>query len=209
MKEAAAANRTRETQPSGMRRGLNGNGNYGELGTRRTYRKGAGRKPSTYCCVRRSSTRRPYICAKHPDWVQVNSRQDSGVRKADLSLVTSSRITLYGLPARGPNGIIGGMNRTVQMSEAEAVAAVAALVEEYRDVCFWFMRQDYRPVTATEAVRALDTLERYGDRQALLARRRTEVMAITTFQRDVLRLLAKARMTRGESYVAGGVALNN
>lgn len=33
-------------------------------------------------------------------------------------------------------------------------------------------------------------------------------MAITTFQRDVLRLLAKARLTRGESYVAGGVALN-
>jgi hypothetical protein len=52
------------------------------------------------------------------------------------------------------------------MSEAEAVAAVVALVEEYRDVCFWFMRQDYRPLTATEAVRALDTLERYGDRQA-------------------------------------------
>ena len=33
-------------------------------------------------------------------------------------------------------------------------------------------------------------------------------MAITTFQRDVLRLIAKARMARGESYVAGGVALN-
>jgi hypothetical protein len=56
------------------------------------------------------------------------------------------------------------MNRAGQLSEVEAIAAVAALVEEYRDVCFWFIRQDYRPVTATEALRALDILERYGDR---------------------------------------------
>jgi hypothetical protein len=55
------------------------------------------------------------------------------------------------------------MKRAIQMSEAEAIAAVVALIDEYRDVFFWFMRQDYRPVTAREAVRAPDTLERHGD----------------------------------------------
>ena len=33
-------------------------------------------------------------------------------------------------------------------------------------------------------------------------------MAVTRVQSDILRLLAKLRRERGESYVAGGVALN-
>ena len=44
--KAAAANRTREIRPSGMRGGLAETWAMAELGTRRTYRKGACRKLS-------------------------------------------------------------------------------------------------------------------------------------------------------------------
>jgi hypothetical protein len=38
-----------------------------------------------------------------------------------------------------------------------------ALVEEYRDQCFWFNRQDYLPHEPDELIRALDQIQRYGD----------------------------------------------
>jgi len=47
------------------------------------------------------------------------------------------------------------------MSIAEKIAA---LVEEYRDRCLWFLRPDYRPTTNEEILRVLDLIERYGDR---------------------------------------------
>jgi len=56
---AAAANRTRESRPSGMRGGLTETWAMVELGTRRTHRKGTCRKLSTYRCARRISTRQP------------------------------------------------------------------------------------------------------------------------------------------------------
>jgi hypothetical protein len=40
---------------------------------------------------------------------------------------------------------------------------VLALVEEYRDRCLWFLREDYVPVATDEILRTLDYIERYGD----------------------------------------------
>lgn len=46
----------------------------------------------------------------------------------------------------------------------EAEAALRDLVDEYRDRCLWFLRRDYYPATAEEAARALDSIQRHGDR---------------------------------------------
>ncbi len=42
--------------------------------------------------------------------------------------------------------------------------ASVSLVEEYRDRCLWFWRRDYVPTTRDEILRALELIERYGDR---------------------------------------------
>jgi hypothetical protein len=41
--------------------------------------------------------------------------------------------------------------------------AVAKLVDEYRQRCLWFLREDYYPGTPSDALRALEYIERYGD----------------------------------------------
>lgn len=46
------------------------------------------------------------------------------------------------------------------------VDEINALVEEYRDRCLWFLKPDFTPTTPDEALRALDLIERYGDRSA-------------------------------------------
>jgi hypothetical protein len=40
---------------------------------------------------------------------------------------------------------------------------LAALVEEYRDRCLWFLRTDYVPRTRQDMLHVLDLIERYGD----------------------------------------------
>jgi hypothetical protein len=45
---------------------------------------------------------------------------------------------------------------------------VNRLVDEYRSRCLWFLRPDYYPATDEDRLRALDYIERYGDRQAFL-----------------------------------------
>jgi hypothetical protein len=47
----------------------------------------------------------------------------------------------------------------------EIANAVRALVDEYRDQCLWFLRADYYPETPEEILRALDYIERHGDRR--------------------------------------------
>jgi hypothetical protein len=51
---------------------------------------------------------------------------------------------------------------------ADVMAEVRKLVEEYRDRCLWFLRRDFVPSNAEEALRVLDLIERYGDRSAYL-----------------------------------------
>ena len=41
--------------------------------------------------------------------------------------------------------------------------SVNALVDEYRVRCLWFLREDYYPLTPTEACRVLESIERHGD----------------------------------------------
>jgi hypothetical protein len=41
---------------------------------------------------------------------------------------------------------------------------LCSLVEDYRDRCLWFLREDYYPETREEILRVLDLIERYGDR---------------------------------------------
>jgi hypothetical protein len=40
------------------------------------------------------------------------------------------------------------------------------LVEEYRDTCLWYLKAGFFPTTPEEALRALNLIERYGDRSA-------------------------------------------
>jgi hypothetical protein len=44
--------------------------------------------------------------------------------------------------------------------------AIRELVDEYRDRCLWFQRPDYYPETPEEILRAIELIERYGDRAA-------------------------------------------
>ena len=46
------------------------------------------------------------------------------------------------------------------------IAAVDEIVDQYRDQCLWFLRQDYYPATNAERLRMLDYIERYGDLDA-------------------------------------------
>ena len=41
---------------------------------------------------------------------------------------------------------------------------IQELIDDYRDQCLWFWRQDYVPETTDEVLDALDLIERYGDR---------------------------------------------
>lgn len=43
---------------------------------------------------------------------------------------------------------------------------VAALVEDYRDRCLWFLRPDYMPKSHEEILQTLTLIKRYGDRSA-------------------------------------------
>jgi len=44
--------------------------------------------------------------------------------------------------------------------------AVDHLVDRYRSICLWFVREDWYPRTPAERLRALDWIERYGDVEA-------------------------------------------
>jgi hypothetical protein len=52
------------------------------------------------------------------------------------------------------------------MNAEETMRNVRTLVAEYRDQCLWFLRPDYFPATTTEALQALDYIQRHGDRNA-------------------------------------------
>ena len=45
-------------------------------------------------------------------------------------------------------------------------AEVRRLVDDYRSRCLWFLRRDYYPATAEEALRVMRLIERHGDRTA-------------------------------------------
>lgn len=51
--------------------------------------------------------------------------------------------------------------------------AVDALVDEYRQRCLWFLREDFYPASLEERLRVLEYIQRHGDREAY--RRAAEV----------------------------------
>jgi hypothetical protein len=62
------------------------------------------------------------------------------------------------------------------MNEVASVGpeqAVDALVDEYRQRCLWFLREDFYPSSLEERLRVLDYIQRHGDREAF--RRAAEV----------------------------------
>lgn len=49
---------------------------------------------------------------------------------------------------------------------AAALREIDRLIEANRLRCLWFLRPDYHPSTDSERLRALEYIERYGDRNA-------------------------------------------
>ena len=88
------------------------------------------------------------------------------------------------------------------------IDSVDRLVDEYRVRCLWFLRPDYYPSTVDERLRVLAYIERHGDREGFRRARMLPNDGSHRLQRTVCRLLAANREASGESYVAGGVALN-
>lgn len=55
------------------------------------------------------------------------------------------------------------------MEESDAIRlAVRSLVERYRSRCLWFVRSDWWPTDVDGIVRALDAIERSGDREGFV-----------------------------------------
>jgi len=53
-------------------------------------------------------------------------------------------------------------------TESDVERAIEALVERYRDQCLWFLRRDYLPTTRQARLRALESIQRHGDREAFI-----------------------------------------
>ena len=54
----------------------------------------------------------------------------------------------------------------VQESDTQAVAEeIDRLVDEYRVTCLWFLREDYKPGTDEQRLRALALIGQHGDRR--------------------------------------------
>jgi hypothetical protein len=49
------------------------------------------------------------------------------------------------------------------MAPASIQEEMKRLVDDYRDRCLWFFREDYYPSTQAEQLRVLDLIQRYGD----------------------------------------------
>jgi hypothetical protein len=50
----------------------------------------------------------------------------------------------------------------------ESMQSLKGLVDEYRDLCLWFLRRDFYPETLGQGLRVLAYIQRYGDREAYL-----------------------------------------
>jgi hypothetical protein len=58
--------------------------------------------------------------------------------------------------------MLAAMDRELE----QVMPAVRGLVDRYRAQCLWFWRADYYPADRAAVLRALNRIQRYGDRQA-------------------------------------------
>jgi len=56
--------------------------------------------------------------------------------------------------------------------ETDIAEKLTPLVNKYRSRCLWFLREDFIPASLEEALLVLNSLEKYGDREAFIEARR-------------------------------------
>jgi len=49
---------------------------------------------------------------------------------------------------------------------------LTVLMRRYRSRCLWFLAEDFMPETPEQAMRVLEYIERYGDREGFIQARR-------------------------------------
>ena len=54
----------------------------------------------------------------------------------------------------------------MDLDQRSAMSEVRLLVDRYRQRCLWFLRLDYYPETADDALRVLRAIEAHGDAEA-------------------------------------------
>jgi hypothetical protein len=64
-----------------------------------------------------------------------------------------------------------GQNRIGRMQD-DLEQQLVELIEHYRVRCLWFLAEDFVPATPEQAVRVLEYIERYGDREGFVQARR-------------------------------------
>jgi hypothetical protein len=66
------------------------------------------------------------------------------------------------------------------MPSTEALESeLVDLVAQYRTRCLWFLRPDYHPETVEQKLRTLDSIRRYGDRDAFVRASRLRQWLLT------------------------------
>lgn len=60
----------------------------------------------------------------------------------------------------------------IMIENNEISKMLTPLITKYRNSCLWFLRENFVPVTMKEAFTVLDSIERYGDREAFIEVRR-------------------------------------
>lgn len=63
---------------------------------------------------------------------------------------------------------MSGSGQREDPSFGEVMAEACRLVERYRDRCLWFLDPGVLPQTPRDALRILQYIERYGDRESFL-----------------------------------------
>jgi hypothetical protein len=75
-------------------------------------------------------------------------------------------VEAQGVDARHDDGAQDAYDRTMTPVSPPNDEALRRLVDDYRGRCLWFLRQGYYPETTEEALRVLDSIQRYGDVEA-------------------------------------------
>ena len=69
----------------------------------------------------------------------------------------------------------------IMIENNEISEMLIPLITKYRDNCLWFLRENFIPVTIKEAFTVLNSIERYGDREAFIEVRRIKTWLLQNF----------------------------